>query len=218
MVPLLKSRDKSGGNWSLWSSLFLFWYSRIHLLAFCKVYFKWWKGSYEHSPISPILQIPWRTLLTRKMSAYCGLTVCQTWFQLFMRCSSRFPEPPSMTLYLKEGSLFWGLGLAFVTVTIKRMYRGKNTHAELFGSMILLFWEGVSTSQKAAGCSMAVLNACALWSLLHAGEGLSRDLGLSFPEMILVSERERPLYLQTENLIHLKSKSCIGRKKWVEYQ
>ena len=76
------------------------------------------------------------------MSVYCGLTVCQTWFQLFMRCSARFPEPPLKTLYLKEGSLFWGLGLAFVTVTIERMYRGKNTCAELFGSMILLFWEG----------------------------------------------------------------------------
>ena len=51
-------------------------------------------------------------------------------------------SPRSMTLYLKEGSLFWGLGLAFVTVTIERMYRGKNTCAELFGSMILLFWKG----------------------------------------------------------------------------
>ena len=59
---------------------------------------------------------------------------------------------------------------------------------------------------------MVVLNAYALRILLHAGEELSGDLGLSFPEMILASERERPLYLQTENLIHLKSKSCIGKK------
>lgn len=127
-------------------------------------------------------------------------------------------SPHSVILYLKEGSLFWGLGLAFVTVTIERMYRGKNTRAQLFGNMILLFGEGVSTSQKATGYSMVVLNAYALRSLLHAGERLSGDFGLSFPEMILASERESPLYLQTENLIHLKSKSCIGRKKWVEYQ
>ena len=116
---------------------------RIHLLAFCKVYFKWWKGSYKHSPISPNLHIPWRTLLTRKMSVYCGLTVCQTWFQLFIwDVPSDSQSPPSMTLYLKEGSLFWGLGLAFVPVITERMYRGKNTHAELFWNMILLFWEG----------------------------------------------------------------------------
>ena len=140
MVPLLKSWDKSGRNWSLWSSLFLFWYPRIHLLAFCKVYFKWWKGSYKHLPISPNLHIPRRTLLTRKMSVYCGLSVCWTWFQLLIwDVPSGFQSP--MTLYLKEGSLFWGLGLAFVTVTLERMYRGKNTHAELFWNMILLFWE-----------------------------------------------------------------------------
>ena len=277
------------------------------------------------------------------MSVYCGLSVCRTWFQLLIwDVPSGFQSP--MTLYLKEGSLFWGLGLAFVTVTIEKMYRGKNTHAELFWNMILLFCErrvlknwcfwtvvlektlaspldckeiqpvhpkgdqswvfigrtnaeaeipivwppheknwligkdpdagrdwgqeekgmtedemagwhhwldgresewtlGVgdgqgglvccdswgckeldttkqlnwteqnwSTSPKAAGYSMVVLNAYALRILLHAGEELSGDLGLSFPEMILASERERPLYLQTENLIHLKSKSCIGKK------
>ena len=72
----------------------------------------------------------------------------------------------------------------------------------------------VSTSQKASGYFMAVLNAYALQILLHAGEGL-RPRPLLSSKGFVLHKGERPLYLQIRNPIHLKSKSRIGKEREV---